>query len=886
MAELTTQRVSTRAVVNSRRILAFPLLASLLSACPSGHARDDTDDTPPPIFPTILRFEVDRRVIVAGESATIDYSVENASSVSIDPGLVTNSAALSGMISTGPLTETTTFTLRAHSDAGDTDRSLVITVQPEGAVRIVAFTADPAIVEPGGPVQLSWTTEGATHVAISELGGGVVVADAELSGTFTVMPPASTTFLLSAQRSDEKPETAQVMVLVGTMPAIDTFTASPAQITTDPSTLSWSVRNADHVSLRGSDGVLMLDDLPLTGSQVVSPTQTTQYMLLASNAISNAVANATVEVLPPGSPRILTFAITPTTLATAGEVTVDWETADADTVDLTADGTSVTTFPRTPSGSTMIAVGQTTRFELVAENGEGMTQDSIMVTVGSPDTMPPVIEHVGVTDGQLEGSAVDVVATITDAGSGVAGATLFYRTQGSATFSSLPMQDEGNDRFHATIPAASVRPPAVEYYILATDQAAVANAATDPQGAPANLHHFAVSSNDQAGPAITHTPVTAQQTEGQPVVIGASVTDATGVAGVTLYYRRQGAPMFTSLAMMNTGGAAYQATIPAATPPAMEYYLQASDTIVPANVGRSPPNAPTQVHTFSVEALDVTPPAMTHTPIANGQQAGSPVTVTVDVTDATGVGAVTLYYKRSTTGTYTSVAMTGAGQTKVAQIPAATVQEPRVDYYLEAADTATPQPNIARVPVTAPGTPYSFTVTPVDSAAPTILTHADRERPAHRTGGDRSGRRGRRVGRRPGEPAVSPTRLRYVRQRRDDRWAHVRGDDPGRLSPGSGRRVLHPSRRRGARRQRRLPPRERPDHRLHVRHRHRRGRAQRDLGAGDAVPERHATHQHRSGRRDPCHRSRLLDHRRSGGRQSLHGQPRGDDRRRRRLQWR
>lgn len=707
-------------VVTFHRKLICPsiLLLAVAASCTGGDDRRRPDDELPPVFPEIQRFDADRRVVLPGESVTLSYAVTNATYVSIEPGVVAPSSKLAGDVTTGPLEATTTFTLRATSDAGETTRNIVVTVQTETEARIVDFSADLAIVEPGGSVTLTWQTEGATRVSLSEVGGQVLVDQADLSGAFTVMPQDSTTYQLSAMRADETPVTAEVTVLVGRSPVIDAFTASPTQITTDPATLSWTVMNADNVSLRADDGTLMLDGLATSGSQVVTPQQTTAYMLLASNDVGTAVANLTVEVLPPGSARILTFEIAPETLAGPGQVQIDWETADADTVDLTADGVSVQTFPRTPSGTMTLDVGKTTAFELSAENGQGTTTDLITVTVGSPDTMAPIIQHVAVGDGQPEGGAIQVVATIMDVQSGVASATLFYRTEGTTTFASAAMTDEGNDRFRASIPAAAVVSPAVEYYILASD--ALQNAGTDPVGAPATLHRFTVTPDDQVAPTIVHTPIATEQMEGTDVTISADVTDATGVDGVTLYHRVQGAPMFTGTPMSNTAGSTYQAQISNVGPPGVEYYLEASDTIQPANLGRHPSNAPTVVHAFSVEALDLTPPAVTHTPIANGQQAGSPVTVTVDVTDPSGVGQVTLFYKQAGAGSYTSVPMNGANQTKVAQIPAGVVAAPRVDYYVEAVDMATPSANTARAPATAPGTPYSFTVSAIDSAPPTI----------------------------------------------------------------------------------------------------------------------------------------------------------------------
>lgn len=64
---------------------------------------------------------------------------------------------------------------------------------------------------------------------------------------------------------------------------------------------------------------------------------------------------------------------------------------------------------------------------------------------------------------------------------GVARATLYYRTKGSTTFTSIAMTGSGNT-YSATIPASAVTRAGVEYYIQATDL--VGNVATFPATNP------------------------------------------------------------------------------------------------------------------------------------------------------------------------------------------------------------------------------------------------------------------------------------------------------------------------------------------------------------------------------------------------------------------
>lgn len=674
----------------------------------------------PPVFPSIERFEVSAPTVAPGQTVRLSYRVKNATFVSIAPSLIAGTAQLEGMVESGPITETTTFTLTAASEVGESSRSVVVTVVA-GEVMIESFMAAEPVIAPGESTTLAWSTRAATRVTLTQQGGGVLVERAEPTGQFTVSPAGNTTYVLTVEGLGG-PKTAQVLVLVGLQPQVASFVADPPQITLGGggSTLRWSAVNATSVTIRDGRGQVVVANAPLNGMQQVTPTITTSYMLVASSAVGSAASMATVTVLPAGSPRILEFTANPTVLSGPGETVLSWNTADADTVDLLANGTTVTSFPRIASGTMNLHLDATSALELVVENGSGATRASVMVTVGTPDTTGPIVQHTAIGDGQAEGLPVDILATITDEASAVGTATLFYRTVGDPSYQSMTLLAQGNDRYAAQIPGSAVRSPGLEYYLLATDDAPATNATTLPIGAPATVFTATVLPVDTAGPSVLHTRVPDDRPEGTAITVSAMVTDASGVASVRLYYKRQTDTLYTQAALTETGGT-WSVTIPAnqIVPPGLDYYLEASDVRTPANVTRDPSNAPTAVYSFRVVALDLQPPAVTHTPIANGQPGNVAVTISADVTDPSGVDPVQLFYKHRNAVNFTAVTMSGGGATKVAQIPASSVQEPGVDYYFQVADQAVP-PNVGRVPTTAPGTPYTFSVTPVDMAAPSI----------------------------------------------------------------------------------------------------------------------------------------------------------------------
>ncbi len=701
-----------------RTTFALCLAAAVVQACPAPERLPPPDDKPPASFPIIDAFTVDDPTIAPGESTVLRYAVRNADVVSIAPDALGVTDVLSGEVTVGPLDGDTTFTLVASSEAGDTRRTVVVSVGT-GEVSILEFTADPGIIAPGSSSTLRWRTAGATAVTIQEQGGAVLVPAAAATGEVMVTPTANTTYEIVAEGKGG-PVRDTTNVFVGTEPTVVRFEANPSQTTGGPTTLSWEVSNATSVEITDTQQNVVLTNGPVTGTRSVTPADTTTYMLVANGEVGSDVATVTVTVLEPGSPRIVEFTVTPTALAAPGNVTVTWNTADADTVDLHGDGTPIAAFPRTPSGSTAIMLASTVTLTLVAENGQGETTQDVTVTVGTPDTTAPTIDHTPPTGSITEGTALPLAATVSDADSSVGTVTLFYRTEGATPFSSVTMVEASAGRYEATIGANDIQLPGLEYYIRANDTATTPNAATNPPGAPANLHSVTVQPDDMQAPTIAHTEVPQDQQEGAAVMVTAVVTDASGLSEVTLYYKRSQDTLFTSVEM-TASGTTYSVQIPAAAvlPTSMDYYIEATDNATPANVAREPAMAPVAVHSFSVVAIDRTAPTIVHTPVSNGQLENSAVTVSADVSDPSGVATVTLFYRTQGAGSYTSVAMSGA-TTHVAQIPAAAVQTAGVEYYIQATDAATPTANTGLVPTSAPGTPYTFTVSMIDTAPPTI----------------------------------------------------------------------------------------------------------------------------------------------------------------------
>lgn len=371
-----------------------------------------------------------------------------------------------------------------------------------------------------------------------------------------------------------------------------------------------------------------------------------------------------------------------------------------------------------PAGSVTLAgvdyyVSGTDDADNTATHPPGAPNNVHQFTVSALDQTGPSITHTPVPNGQTAGVGVVVTAIVTDP-SGVASVRLYYRPSGFPFYQDFQLTQDG-DTWSGTIPDFAVTEPGVQYYLRATDQGG--NATLSPPTAPATPHSFTVGSADDTAPGIAHTPIANGRPAGVALVVSATVVDASGVEGVQLYYRVQGFQNFTTVAAARGNGDVWSATVPAGAviAPGLEYYLRAIDASANANVATDPAGAPQELHSFTV-VNDTEGPAITHTPVANGQQAGIAVTLTGSVTDETGVASLALYYRPTGSQNYTNQGATFNGNAWSVTIPSQDVVEPGLEYYLTATDTWH-EPNTSRLPDN--GT-YSFTVQTEDNAPPVV----------------------------------------------------------------------------------------------------------------------------------------------------------------------
>ncbi|MCB0181580.1 MAG: hypothetical protein KDI62_25360, partial [Anaerolineae bacterium] len=309
---------------------------------------------PPPEPPKITSFNVTPNEITAGETVTIDWSVDPDATVSVYP--LTGPFFSEGQATHNPQ-ETTQYVLTVSNDQTPPIRivrEVVVQAAPTPTLSpstpiIEYFKVDnDEIVKGEDEVKLSWSIIGKTTKIELSAGDLGTIPNLDPLGEMTLAPESTTLFVLNAYNEDTSAsKTAQVKVIEPEpteepmaepteepeeggdedsdedeilKPLIDYFRAdiTPSNnfravgdgvyriITSATVTLSWDVENADTITLVSPD-VEETGERPSKGSHALGVISTTQtYELKAENKDGIDKKIIEIDIVPPspGPPSI------------------------------------------------------------------------------------------------------------------------------------------------------------------------------------------------------------------------------------------------------------------------------------------------------------------------------------------------------------------------------------------------------------------------------------------------------------------------------------------------------------------------------------------------------------------------------------------------------
>ena len=170
--------------------------------------------------PTVNSFAASPAAIAQGGSANLSWNVSNAETVTIDRNVGQVDAA-SGTVQVSPET-TTTYTLTASNQAGDTTATATLTVSPVEKPTVNSFAASPPAIVQGSIATLSWNVSDATAVTIDN-GIGQVYPD---TGSVQVSPDATTTYTLTAENQAGE-TTSSITVTVSAEEIVEKIVGGP-----------------------------------------------------------------------------------------------------------------------------------------------------------------------------------------------------------------------------------------------------------------------------------------------------------------------------------------------------------------------------------------------------------------------------------------------------------------------------------------------------------------------------------------------------------------------------------------------------------------------------------------------------------------------------------
>jgi len=230
---------------------------------------------------------------------------------------------------------------------------------------IVTFDAAPNPVSAGSSANLLWNVTGVNSVTISP-GLGVVPA----AGTVAVKPNITTAYTITANGAFGTVSKSVVLVVIP-VPIQISLTSNPSVLQSgSPATLQWNVTGADAVTIDQGVG-----NVPVGGTKVINPTQTTTYTLTARNASGSVDRSVIVTVNPPINAN---FTANPTTITVGQAVTLSWNVTGADTVTMDQ---GIGTVPA--SGSRTVTPNATTSYTLTAASSCCILSKAAVVTVGT-----------------------------------------------------------------------------------------------------------------------------------------------------------------------------------------------------------------------------------------------------------------------------------------------------------------------------------------------------------------------------------------------------------------------------------------------------------------------------------------------------------------------
>lgn len=343
-----------------------------------------------PVPNAIEYFWASHLTINAGEASVLNWKANRCARTileAIGQPQFTQNLPCVGSIEVRP-TVSGPWTLRAFDQDNRPvgTSSLVIQVNPvpQPSPFIEAFWTNYLNLDAGSTANIYWTVRNARAVYLS--------TDPEVpqaaSGSITVRPLQTTTYFLRAIGAAGEVVSQQFTITVNSrLPEIRLFAADqPFLQTGQPTTLRWDVGFCSKVELIGDIRVTV----GCSGSWAVSPTQTTNYNLIATGfngELVNQIITVTV-VQPQPLPTVDYFYADDSTVNQGQTTTLRWKVQNCGRVSIAGVNNALPC-----EGSIVVRPNASQHYPLTAFSPDGQKQAVVDLAISVLPPPPPAIEY-------------------------------------------------------------------------------------------------------------------------------------------------------------------------------------------------------------------------------------------------------------------------------------------------------------------------------------------------------------------------------------------------------------------------------------------------------------------------------------------------------------
>ena len=230
--------------------------------------------------PSVTSFSATPSQIVSGHGTTLNWSVDNNTTLTI------NGNSVGGTFEVVSPASTTTYTLAAANDVGQNATAQVtVTVLPG----IFNFTtSQPNVGVDGLGATLNWTVDAATSLSLASTpaGGGTTTTNVSGTTSLTVHPTTKTVYVLTATNISGSTTSLPVTVTATTsLDDISSFLASPTASTSSGTSINVTAifATGDTAAIKDDHGNTIASSVSSGVPVPVSPSTTTTYTLTVTN---------------------------------------------------------------------------------------------------------------------------------------------------------------------------------------------------------------------------------------------------------------------------------------------------------------------------------------------------------------------------------------------------------------------------------------------------------------------------------------------------------------------------------------------------------------------------------------------------------------------------